>query len=240
IASYVDASWAGGTTVVGVSNATWVVSPNAALALNLATGAQIMFGGFGFQNFLTTDVNASYAAGTAGTYAAPSQFYGATDFEVERTGLSLLQLNNTWHIGTSDFGASPLPVTLLDFNAVYNNTENDVNITWSTSSQVNNKLFTVERSLDGTSFSEIADLPGAGTNSQILNYSTIDPNPVPGIDYYRLKQTDYDGSFTYSKVVPVNVTANNSLVLFPNPVQSDLMVSYYVSATSNVEIKVID
>ncbi|HTB05887.1 MAG TPA: T9SS type A sorting domain-containing protein [Bacteroidia bacterium] len=238
--TYVDATWAGGTTVQGVSIADWQVTPTT-LALTVANDADIMFGGFGFVTFITGDVNASYATSTAGTYAAPSQLYGATDIEVERTGLSLLQLNAKWYIGTSNTTTSPLPIKLLSFNAVYGNTENIVNVNWITASEINNKLFTVQRSIDGVTYDDITTVPGAGNSNQTLNYAAIDPNPIPGIDYYRLKQTDYDGTFSYSDVVPVNVTSSEVLTLFPNPVtSSSLMLSYYVPATAQMDVKIYD
>lgn len=107
---------------------------------------------------------------------------------------------------------TPLPVELLSFNAAMQK-DNTVLATWSTASEVNNALFTVEKSQDGLDFETVGTLPGAGTSSQTQNYSMPDDNPYIGISYYRLKQTDYDGSYSYSNVVPVTYYPNDPIAI---------------------------
>ena len=74
-------------------------------------------------------------------------------------------------------------------------------MSWSTASEINNDFFTVEKSIDGHIFESIRQVAGAGFSTTVKNYSIYDRNPVSGISYYRLKQTDYDCNFEYSKVV---------------------------------------
>ncbi|MBI2270656.1 MAG: T9SS type A sorting domain-containing protein [Bacteroidetes bacterium] len=111
-----------------------------------------------------------------------------------------------------------LPVEWLYFNALHN--VDEVRIEWATASETNNNYFTLERSGDGILFDGIATITGAGTSSKRINYYTSDKNPLAGISYYRLKQTDFDGKFTYSEIVSVNVenTQSADFSIYPNPV----------------------
>ena len=168
-----------------------------------------------------------------GTPAALVVTTGSTG-SVSASGISTF---SPWVLSLS---STPLPIKLLNFDAVYNTSDKDVNISWKTASEINNKLFTVERSTDGINFEEIATQPGAGTSTSVHSYSTIDPTPVAGIDYYRLKQTDIDGNFTYSDVVPVNITASEDFTLFPNPVSSIVNMSCYSGTNCSATIVVCD
>ena len=94
-----------------------------------------------------------------------------------------------------------LPIDLLIFSANYNSKV--VNITWSTASETNNDYFTLEKSKDGLNFTAFSKIDGAGNSNITLNYSVEDNNPYNGISYYRLKQTDFDGKFSYSKIISV-------------------------------------
>lgn len=110
---------------------------------------------------------------------------------------------------------SNLPVTLLSFKAQPRNEH--VELTWTTSNETNNKLFTVERSLNGTSYEAVLEQSGAGNSSQAIYYKAIDRHPVEGLSYYRLKQTNFDGSSTYSTAVMVNFKGSTVPVLLPYP-----------------------
>ncbi|MFH1321570.1 MAG: T9SS type A sorting domain-containing protein [Bacteroidota bacterium] len=92
---------------------------------------------------------------------------------------------------------------------------------WITASETKNDYFTVEKSSNGFTFEEIAEVPGAGNSNTTLNYEVYDDDPLRGISYYRLKQTDYDGKFEYCNVVAVSyeVTTKGTCILkvYPNP-----------------------
>ena len=114
---------------------------------------------------------------------------------------------------------NPLPVRLIKFDAVA--AEKTVSLSWTTASESNNDFFTVERSADGVNYEEISEIDGAGNSNVTINYSAIDFNPLPGISYYRLKQTDFNGEFSYSDIVPVQFLksnkAGNLLNIHPTP-----------------------
>lgn len=102
---------------------------------------------------------------------------------------------------------NPLPIELLDFTAIYNG--NEVDVKWTTATEINNDFFTVERSADANEYNTIAILDGAGNSISNINYSTLDASPLSGLSYYRLKQTDFDGNFSYSNIVPIEIEKNN-------------------------------
>lgn len=118
-------------------------------------------------------------------------------------------------------GLNPLPIELVNFQAI---SDNDVvNLDWTTMSEINNDYFTIERSADGVSFEEIAEIDGAGNSITRRDYHTIDKKPVVGANYYRLKQTDFDGAFTYSQIIVVNFGMEEILTVstYPNPSSAD-------------------
>jgi hypothetical protein len=98
---------------------------------------------------------------------------------------------------------TPLPVQLVSFNAQLQENKT-VLASWATASEVNCASFTVEKSKDGSNFESVSTVPGNGTTSQPHSYSVVDENPFVGVSYYRLKETDYDGSYTYSSLRPVS------------------------------------
>lgn len=103
--------------------------------------------------------------------------------------------------GGGNENTNPLPIQLLIFTAKPDNKQ--VELKWATATELNNDYFTVERSIDGISFTPIAVVQGAGNSNIQLNYQTTDIEPLNGVSYYRLKQTDYNGNYTYSQIVPV-------------------------------------
>jgi alpha-tubulin suppressor-like RCC1 family protein len=108
-----------------------------------------------------------------------------------------------------------LPIELLNFSAKMLN--GSVALQWTTASETNNDHFTVERSHDAENFETIGTIKGAGTTSQMINYSSFDEQPFIDISYYRIKQTDYDGKYSYSQIVAVEKTQNFIGYIFPNP-----------------------
>jgi len=123
-----------------------------------------------------------------------------------------------------------LPVELLHFHA--NPTNGQVALNWATASEVNNDYFTVERSADKENWEEVVRLDGNGSTNTMNQYSTMDPKPLIGTSYYRLKQTDTNGEYSHSHVVPVTFLSEE-LEIYPNPT-SDIF--YVQGDLSNVSI----
>jgi len=134
-------------------------------------------------------------------------------------------------------GASPLPMTLISFDAKLNSSK-QVEVTWVTASEINNDYFTVQRSTDAHTFESIGNVDGAGNSTVTLNYSYLDKYPLSGVSYYRLKQTDFDGTVSYSEIAAVN-NADKSAVdvtIFPNPVTDYALISVSSSIKGAGEI----
>lgn len=138
------------------------------------------------------------ASGTIPTAAVQSLFNAGT---------------TAWTLG-SITQSNPLPIALLEFNAKPEGTV--VRVEWATASERDNALFTVERSRDGVVFETVAHVPGAGTSNTLQNYTEIDPSPLAGLSYYRLRQTDVDGTSTVSNLVAVmfGALSERPLVVF--------------------------
>ena len=120
---------------------------------------------------------------------------------------------------------TPLPIELISFNAEI--TPNKyVQLTWKTAIEINNEYFTIERSIDLINWSSISIVKGANNSSETLSYSAEDIRPLDGVSYYRLKQTDYDGKYSYSRIVSINMGSieETNVVLYPNPATSILTV----------------
>jgi hypothetical protein len=131
-----------------------------------------------------------------------------------------------------------LPVTLSSFNASIDN--NSVQLTWQTLSETNNDYFIIERSSNGNGFTNIGRLPGAGTSLQENNYAFTDLHPTPGTNYYRLKQVDFDGRFSYSPVVSAFWGEEEGFRIYPTLVSSGLHVEMPESWQGGADIFVFD
>lgn len=133
----------------------------------------------------------------------------------------------------SQRSTNPLPIELLSFTAQQN--KNVVDLKWLTATEVNNDFFTIERSPDANkeNADPIATIKGAGNNSSILNYMTTDKNPLMGLSYYRLKQTDYDGKYKYSEWKAIDFKNGFSFSLFPNPAYTADRIFLHVNGTGD-------
>lgn len=116
----------------------------------------------------------------------------------------------------------PFPVDLISFKGTAMQTHNLLE--WQTASETNNAYYEMQRSADGRSFGAIGErVSGAGDSKSTRIYSFRDKLPIAGINYYRLKQVDFDGTFTLSHIVAVQ-SKRAGITLYPNPVSKELFV----------------
>lgn len=113
-----------------------------------------------------------------------------------------------------------LPVTWVDFSGAV--LSHGVQLTWKTGEEVHNKAFEIERSGSGAGFQKIGTVAPHASSSEIHTYRFRDEQPFEGVNYYRIKQVDEDGQYSYSKVIQVQVGAVQKLRLVQNPVRSQL------------------
>ncbi len=154
---------------------------------------------------------------------------------------------------------SNLPIELISFSG--ENTKAGISLRWSTATEFNNNFFTIERSYDNSSFEAINKINGAGNSNTVLTYEYLDKSAENYINYYyRLKQTDYDGNYTYSKTILVyckldklsllnyDISSNNITLNISNPnTESTVQIlsidgrTYYskkISIAQNIQLKI--
>jgi hypothetical protein len=135
---------------------------------------------------------------------------------------------------------TPLPVTWLDVDATLEGMSK-VLVSWSTASERNNDHFSIERSLDALSFETIGRVDGQGDSFVTSHYFFLDRDPHTGVSYYRVKQTDRDGSYEHSRTVSVEYTPPHStFIVSPNPVQGDGILTLDMGSEAIVTLEMRD
>jgi Zn ribbon nucleic-acid-binding protein len=117
-----------------------------------------------------------------------------------------------------------LPVELVSFYGIIGNVS--IDLKWETASEINNDFFEIQKSLDGKSFISLGTVDGLGTSTEGGSYLFVDQYPVEGLQYYRLKQVDFNGEFEYSQTILVksaNKFSINSPSIYPNPTSNNVV-----------------
>ncbi len=179
-------------------------------------------------------INISGLTGLSGAITFRLYGYGATaaagtgGFDVASNVVNV-QLN----------GTTVLPIELTNFAAKVVDSK-ETALSFSTATEQNNAYFSIERSQDGTRFETIGKVTGAGTSTVKQNYAFTDERPLKGINFYRLKQVDLDGQFSYSPVVSVNIGKVGGVRLSPQPVSDRLSVALEQPAVEAATWQVYD
>lgn len=137
------------------------------------------------------------------------------EMQVQGPGISWQIIDCNW---------SPLPIELRAFHAI--EWDDGVRFMWTTASETNNDYFSVERSADGRDWVVVLRVDGAGNSSSSLDYEATDPEPLAGTSYYRLKQTDFDGQYSYSDAAAVtfDTAVEKKVLIFPNPTNGQITI----------------
>lgn len=193
------------------------------------------------------------ACGTCGTFTSVSNCWNPatqTNGTVTATGLTI---GNTYYLMVdgyggalcnftiSNWGMSALDIELLSFDGFADRTSNTLN--WVTVSESGNDFFTIERSSTGENFVEIGRVDGNGTSNSRHEYTFIDDSPFYPITYYRLKQTDFDGSVTYSNIIAIQNNSEKAFKLvdaYPNPFENEIKAKIYTANDMEAELKIYD
>lgn len=142
------------------------------------------------------------------------EFHGVSSFS------SFIYLSSTENLGTV------LPVTLTSFDARLENSK--VLLQWVTASEQNNRGFAIERSANSKDWMNIGFVQSkaaGGNSTSALSYQQYDSEPLQGLNYYRLKQTDFDGRYVYSNIRQVSVNNASAVSIHPNPTKDLVMVN---------------
>ncbi len=127
-----------------------------------------------------------------------------------------------------------LPVELVEFKA--EKKQRSIDLTWETVSENNSDFFEIERSTDMANWTSIGAIDAAGNSNELLRYLFVDYDLSSEIIYYRLKQVDFDGSYSYSAIKSVSTEMENQISAFPNPVQNVLTIKGKVLAIADIQI----
>jgi hypothetical protein len=133
------------------------------------------------------------------------------------------EAGNDYYTPLSD--CSTIPVELFQFDAKPK--DKTVVLTWATASEKDNDFFEVERSADGKNFEFIGKVKGLGTTTRRNNYEWWDKMPISGVNYYRLRQVDFNGKTDYSRVVTVQMGHQNQVLkVFPTLFENNISVAW--------------
>jgi len=194
-------SWNSGNALVGVQNAagtTGFVAPGRQTGPWTASNESWRFTPDGAPNFTVDWYEAGVYLGSGLTVdvcpSEPSHTYEAVATYTNCNGSEVVVEDEVTVVCQSVM----LPIELVDFQV--KNRSRFVDLTWQTQSEWNNEKFELERSDDIVHWKKIGEEPGAGFSQTEIQYLWIDQQPLNGVSYYRLKQLDFDGNFSYSEV----------------------------------------
>ncbi len=141
-------------------------------------------------------------------------------------------------------GSTVLPVTITNFKGERSGSVNKLD--WTTATEVNNAGFELQRSSDGSNFTTVSFTPTRainGSSTSAITYTYDDARPLAGNNYYRLKQVDKDGKFSYSTIVLIKgAKVNNTMIssIYPNPAKTELNVVVSAPASEKVTLMITD
>jgi hypothetical protein len=219
-----------------VVNRTWFVSENTAggsnLTVTLTWDDSLEINTFNRANCAIAVFNGAWSR--SGSLGAAT---GTNPYSRTASGITAF---SAFAIG--DINATLLPVQLLSFNAKKQGDQ--VVLDWVTASERNNSRFEIERAVDGVSFENIGTVKGKGNTNKVSKYNFIDPKAFDesNVVYYRLKQVDFDGKFSYSEAIAINnkETNNGELSVYPNPFASGLQLKLNNATDGVMTIEVTD
>ncbi len=144
--------------------------------------------------------------------------------------------------GTAGLSCTPvvLPIELINFSGKPYGKQNIIE--WSTATEINNDFFTLEKSNNGIDFEILTTVKGAGMSSETKNYIATDQNPFSNITYYRLKQTDYNGKFSYSEIIAIENTDGGFAIsnIHPNPTNNDIRFDFFSPISGTIKVQILD
>ena len=142
-----------------------------------------------------------------------------------------------WTVLNDNVGA--LPVELVDFKGSLS--YNKISLNWETTTEVNNSGFDIQKSSNTYDWETIEFVKGQGNSLLSNSYQSYDISPRNGINYYRLKQIDFDGQFTYSNILAVEYEeANPKLAVYPNPSRGNLNIEISNTEGQDVDVQIVD
>jgi hypothetical protein len=146
--------------------------------------------------------------------------------------------DNTTGTSPSGFVSVSLPVTFQSFYATRQ--AGNIQLNWSTSAELNNSYFEVERSTDGSSWKRVAEVLGAGTTTTVNKYSYIDKNISDAIVYYRIRQVDINGNSQYSVIRAIHGNGDATNINIYASSKQTITIDFNSNVKENVAIQVVN
>ncbi len=132
-----------------------------------------------------------------------------------------------------------LPIELVDFYGAQQ--EENIGLFWTTASEYNNDYFTLEKRGRDGKFEAIGTIRGNNISNEMITYDFLDTKPFSGENYYRLTQTDFDGSITVHKTIVIDFKSSKTVEVFPNPVRDGfLYVNFYTEKENEVDMRIFN
>jgi carboxypeptidase T len=236
----IEAKWDCGVVQISTNNgSTWTTLQGTLSKAASGSGKQVPAGMPVYDGIRSSWVKEEINLSAYGGQQVKLRFELRTDGSIHKDGWYLDD------IGIYYYGV--VPVELISFNAGING--NEIMLNWLTATELNNKGFIIERAHAGEIPSEIKDwtnlgfVVGNGTTTEITSYSFRDNAPLSGKAFYRLKQIDFDGTFTYSNPVEVSFTRIPNYTLsqnYPNPFNPSARFSFSLPSQQLVTIRIYD
>lgn len=226
---------AGSTTqqrVMDVNITTGLIGANTNLLMTYEGSPLDDVEGFGFTNngllYITTGSDGDIASTNNSAYllnlttgAATNQVNMASE-GVDYEGCDCLSR------GVLNPLVAALPINLLSFAGQYHKNNNSVELNWTTENEINNDRFDIMASTDGKNYVSIATQRGKGNSNQRQDYQYVDNKDISEkskTHYYRLKQIDFDGEFSYSNIVAIHIDKDDDIHIYPNPIKQGQLIN---------------
>lgn len=233
----IDGVWSNGTTGTNLAlsdpmvNRTWILTADAThqVDISMQWSANDHVNGFDPSSAVSNIYDSQWNTQSA-------TITGSDPYTLSLTGLN--DINNDAIHAVSASSVS-LPIELMRFYGNYDGKV--VMLNWSTATENDNDYFTVERSTninpDGSQWKEIGSIKANGNSNAIINYNFNDniPNTEVQVNYYRLKQVDFDGKYSYSNIVPIHILTNDEILVYPNPSSNGI---FQIQGITNIQIEV--
>lgn len=216
----------------------------AAPSVNVASTATMTFGTAGAGDVIQVFANPSACGCQGEILLGTTTADGAGNWTLAHASSNFMTNTATARDAvnnTSEFSVCrdpTLPVDFISFRA-YAKTEGVAGLEWKVALEINNDHFTIEKSTDGIHFFSIGTVKGQGNSTAAKTYTYTDDNFTSNA-YYRIKQTDFDGKFSYTRIRLLEINNAGKLVLYPNPATDELNLSWQLPANSKVSVVLIN